>query len=595
MSPRYSILKPLLALATSLALAACATLPAPRADPAVTGGVAAANDPRAGAIGEAILRKGGSASDAAVAMMFALSVLEPQSTGLGGGGFLVLGDPAGKVETLDGREAAPAAAGPDWFIGADGKPVSRGAAVGSGLSIGVPGNVALAAEAWKRHGRLPWTDLIAPALALARDGFPITPRLSGSLASFPEIAARDPAGKAMFYGKDGAAPAAGTVVHLPALAETLQMIAQQGPDSFYRGDFAKRMADTIAADTPRRAGMTAADIADYRVKEREPVCALYRLYRVCTMGPPSSGGYAVLAILKQLEATDLAALGLRNPQTWHRFLEAQRLAYADRAGYIADPEFVAVPMAGLLDPAYLTGRAALIDPAKAMPAAPVGQPAGVPVAQAPGAGWPEQGTTHFVAVDAAGDMASFTSTVEAAFGSGLAYGGFYLNNELTDFAFQPESNGRPAVNRVEGSKRPASSMAPVVIYDPQGRPWFSVGAAGGSLIPVQTARAIIGVIDFRLPLREALGLPFVMAMGDDGVLVEKDTWMEALGPAFLALGHKQVRPFDQLLRTTGALRVGNGWEAAYDPRLEALVTIPDAPQDAPARDAGFSEGQRSQD
>ncbi|MEO6153598.1 MAG: gamma-glutamyltransferase family protein [Croceibacterium sp.] len=560
------------------------------AAPAPTQGAAAANDPRAGAIGESILRKGGSATDAGIAMLLALSVIEPQSTGLGGGGFYVHGAADGTVDTIDGRETAPAAAGPAWFLDGNGKPRERRAAILSGLSTGVPGNVALAAEAWRRHGKLPWADLFAPAIALARDGFAVTPRLSGSLASNAASAARDPAGKALFYRSDGRAPGAGSIVRLPALAETLAMIARAGPQSFYSGPFAAGLAARVASDTPGSAAMTAEDLARYKATERPPVCVIYRLYRLCTMGPPSSGGYAVLATLKLLERFDLAALGPRNPQTWHLFLEAQRLAYADRARWVGDPRYVAIPIAGLLDPGYLSRRSALIDSATAMASAVPGDPPGA-VALSQGEAGPEHGTTHFVAVDRHGDMVGITSTVESAFGSGLVYRGFYLNNELTDFAFLPGDSGRPAVNAVAGGKRPASSMAPVVVYDPQGRPFLTIGAAGGGLIPVETARALIGVIDFHLPLRDALGLPFAMSVGRDTVLVEKGTWMETLGPAFLALGHDQVTPFGQLLRTTGALHTDAGWIAAFDPRLDSLVAIPATPQDDPAVGAGFSEGQ----
>jgi gamma-glutamyltranspeptidase/glutathione hydrolase len=449
----------------------------------------------------------------------------------------------------------------------------------------------MAAEAWRRHGRLPWADLFAPAIELARDGFAATPRLSGSLATNSASAARDPAGKAEFYRPDGRAPGAGALIRLPELADTLEMIARSGPESFYKGAFAAGMAAKIAADTPGAKAMTAADIAGYEARPRPPLCVTYRLYRVCTMGPPSSGGYAMLATLKMLERFDLGSLGLKNARTWHLFLEAQRLAYADRGRWIGDSDYVAVPLEGLLDPAYLARRSALIDPAKAMVAAEPGEPAGAPVGLGRAEPVAEHGTTHFVAVDGSGDMVSVTSTVESAFGSGLSYRGFYLNNELTDFAFVPTQGGRPVANAVAGGKRPASSMSPTVVYDPQGRPFLSIGAAGGGLIPVQTARAIVGVIDFHLPLREALGLPFAMDVGQDTVLVEKGTWMEALGPEFLKLGHARVVPFDQLLRTTGAMRTETGWVAAFDPRLDPLVAIPATPEDSPSVHAGFSEGQ----
>lgn len=580
-------------LLAPLPLAGCATAPALEAPaPATnTGGVAAANDPRVGPIGEAIMARGGSATDAALAMMLALAVLEPQSMGLGGGGLLVLGQPDGTVETFDGRETAPAAATSQWFLEADGRtPRNRMAATLSGLSIGVPGAVALAAEAHRQHGRLPWADLFAPAIALARDGFPVTPRLSASLGTFANRGGRDPDGLAMFYHADGSAPLPGEVVRLPELAATLDMIAREGPDSFYHGPFAYGLAAEVAADTPI-SGMTAADLASYRVEQRDPACVLYRLYRVCTMGPPSSGGVALLAMLKQLERFDLAALGPRNPVTWHLFIESQRLAYADRDFYVGDPGFVQVPLAGLLDDAYLASRSALIDPATTLADVAPGQPAGAQVALGAGQHWPEQGTTHFVAVAGDGSMASLTATVEGAFGSGLTYRGFYLNNELTDFAFAPLANdGRLVANAVAGGKRPASSMTPTVVYDPQGRPLFVVGAAGGGLIPPQTARAIIAVVDFHLPLEEALGFPFVMAVGGGNVLLEKGTWMEALAPQLQALGHARTQPFDQLLRTTGALRQADGtWRAAMDPRLADLVRIPPAPATGPAG-AGQSEG-----
>lgn len=589
-------------LLTPFALAACAasgttsggiaelaplSLPTPVA---VVGGVAAGNDPRIGPIGEQILQQGGSATDAALAMMLALAVVEPQSSGIGGGGLLVLGAPDGTVESFDGRETAPAAASQDWFLLPDGTVRDRREATLSGLSIGVPGALALAAEAHRQHGRLAWADLFAPAIALARNGFQVTPRLSASLGTFADRGGRDPEGMAMFYDAAGNAPAPGQVVRLPALADTLAMVARDGPDSFYRGPFAEGLVAEVAQDTPIAAVMTVADLAGYRALERDPVCIAYRLHRVCTMGPPSSGGVALLAMLKQLERFDLAALGVRNPVTWHLFLESQRLAYADRDLYVGDPDYVAVPLAGLLDETYLAARSALIDPATTLASPAPGRPAGAPLALGAGLQWPEQGTTHFVAVEGNGAMASFTATVEGAFGSGLVHGGFYLNNELTDFAFAPLSGQRLVANAVAPGKRPASSMAPTVVYDPQGRPLFALGAAGGALIPPQTARAIIAVIDFGLPLEEALGLPFVMALGNGTVLVENDTWMEALGPDLELLGHTRVTPFDQLLRTTAALRQTDGtWRAAYDPRLTELVRIPAEPALGPAGE-GQSEG-----
>lgn len=583
----------LLATGCAAQTANIATTPAPvETPPGVAGaaGVAAANDPRVGPIGEAVMAKGGSATDAAIAMMLALAVVEPQSSGIGGGGFLLRGDAEGHVTSFDGRETAPAVAQSDWFLNEAGERRSRSETVLSGLSIGVPGAIALAAEAHAKHGRLPWADLFVPAITLARDGFALTPRLSGSLASFPERGGRDPRAIELFYPEPGDAPPdAGTLLRLPDLADTLELIAEQGPQAFYSGDFASGLAEAIAADTPRSAGMVPADIETYRAQERAPLCSSYREHRVCAMGPPSSGGYAVIATLKQLERFDLAALGLRNAQTWHLFLEAQKLAYADRGFYIADADFVHVPIDGLMDPDYLASRSALIQADQASDAQP-GQPQGAPLALAPPKGLVEHGTTHFVAVHSDGTMVSYTATVEGAFGSGLFYRGFYLNNELTDFSIEPGSEGNLSANRVEGGKRPMSSMAPTVVYDPQGKPLFALGAAGGGLIPVQTARAIIAVVDFGLPLEEALGLPFVMSVGGGTVLVEQGTWMEELGGELAAFGHERIVPFGQLLRTTGALHTDQGWQAAYDPRLSELVRIPAAPESSAADNAGFSEG-----
>lgn len=569
---------------------AASTSPAPQAAAQTMGGVAAGNDPRIGPIGEAIMAKGGSATDAAIAMMLALAVVEPQSSGIGGGGFLVRGAPDGTVEAFDGRETAPAAADQTWFLGPDSQPRDRGEATLSGLSIGVPGAIALAAEAHARHGSLAWADLFAPAIALARDGFRLTPRLSGSLASYPARAGRSAQGKSMFYASDGSAPAAGEVLRLPELANTLEMIASGGPDAFYQGEFARSMAAAIAADTPVENVMTAEDLAGYAAMVRDPACIIYRLHRICTMGPPSSGGIAMLMTLAQLERFDLASMGLRNPVTWHVFLESQRLAYADREFFVGDPAFVDVPVTGLLDPAYIASRSALIDPAASLAQVAHGLPQGAPLALGEGQHWPENGTTHFVAVGPDGTMVSYTATVEGAFGSGLTFGGFYLNNELTDFSFAPEQGGKVVANAVEGGKRPVSSMSPAVVYDPQGQPLLTLGAAGGALIPVQTARAIVAVIDFGLPLEEALGLPFAMAVGGNGVLVEEGTWMEQLGPQLEALGHGRIIPFGQLLRTTGAMRTDAGWQALYDPRLADLVRIPPTAGTEASVEAGFSEG-----
>lgn len=537
-------------------------------------GEVSAADPRAQDAGLAMLRQGGNATDAAIATMLALTVVEPQSSGIGGGGFYLRGTPDGAVASLDGRETAPAGAFPEWFLRPDGTlpPIDESQA--SGLSVGVPGNVALAWKAHQQYGKLPWAALFQPAIALARDGFVVNQRLHNALSAPGSLGSASAAGRAWLYRADGSPQPVGTRVTNAELAETFSAIAGRGPDALYRGARAEEIAETVAAATPRPRPMTVADIAAYTAKERPPVCGSYRGYRVCGMGPPSSGGIAVLGILGMLERFDLKALGPQNPVTWHLFLEAQRLAYADRELYTADSDFVTVPVKGLTDPGYLAERSLLISPERSLGIVMPGKPAGAPLALADGDEPTEQGTSHFAAVDASGTMVSYTSTIESAFGSGLMANGFYLNNELTDFSRSPVgADGKPVANRVEPGKRPRSSMAPTLVWDPQGRPVLAVGAAGGATIPVQTARAIIGYIDFGLPPGDAIGLPFLMAMGDQ-VMLEKGTWLEAAADRFRELGHARVTIRPAPVKAGAVGRAGEGWQAARDPRVEANVEVP---------------------
>lgn len=536
-------------------------------------GAVSAADPRAQAAGEEMLRQGGSATDAAIATMLALTVVEPQSSGIGGGGFLVRGTTEGAVTTIDGRETAPGGATPDWFLAPDGSLPDYRASVASGLSVGVPGNIALAAKAHEAHGKLPWERLFGPAIQLARGGFAINPRLHQSLVQMGNLRDRSDHTRALYFTADGSVRPVGSVVRNEALARTFERIAAQGPEAFYSGSLAQDIAATVAADTPRPGAMTAADIARFEAKDRAAVCLDYRRHKVCSMGPPTSGGIAVLQILGSLERFDLAALGPQNPVTWHLFLEAQRLAYADRELYLADSDFVSVPVDGLVDPRYIAGRSALIAPASRIDKVVAGRPRGAPQARADGDEPAERGTSHISAVDGAGTLVSYTSTIESAFGSGLTVQGFFLNNELTDFSRSPEVGGRPVANRVEGGKRPRSSMAPTIVYDPDGRPLLAIGAAGGSTIPVQTARSIIGVIDFGLSARDALGMPFLMAMGDR-ILLEKGTWLEGSAEAFRALGHLGVTIAEAPVKGGAVLRTGQGWSSARDPRLEGQLDLP---------------------
>ncbi|MEX0343042.1 MAG: gamma-glutamyltransferase, partial [Erythrobacter sp.] len=529
--------------------------------------------PRAQAAGEAILAQGGSATDAAIAVMLALTVVEPQSSGIGGGGFLVRGTADGQLVTFDGRETAPSGATPEWFLNADGELPPYSESVRSGLSVGVPGNIALAAKAHAAHGKLPWPDLFAPAIRLAREGFEMNPRLNGMLESARNRSAHSAEARELFFDADGNPLPVGSRLTNEALARTFEEIAAEGPSAFYTGSLAHEVASTVSADTPREGAMTYTDITSYEAKTRDGVCGSYRAYRICTMGPPTSGGVAVLQMLGQLERFDLNALGVDNPVTWHLFVESQRLAYADRELYLADSDFVSVPVAGLVDPAYLAQRSALIDERSRLADAAAGSPAGAPMALADGDEPEEHGTSHFAVVDSSNTMVSFTSTIESAFGSGLMAGGFFLNNELTDFSRSPVVDGRLVANRVEGGKRPRSSMAPTVVWDPLGRPFLAVGAAGGGTIPVQTARSIIGAIDFGLSAEGILGLPFIMAFGDR-LLLEEGTWLEERAEAFRALGHPEVFVRAAPVKGGAVLRTRGGWQSARDPRLEGQIESP---------------------
>jgi len=585
--PRSSLATATLAVVTTLALAGCQAMPGTpalplgqpggaslvpgRLDAAKAGeqGLVSAADPRAADAGAQILRQGGSATDAALATMLALGVVEPQSSGIGGGGFLVMADAAGQVDTVDGREKAPAAATPQWFF-KDGQPMAFAQARPGGHSVGVPGSLRLAALAHAQHGKVAWRLLFAPAIKLARDGFAITPRLYRALSDSADIAGLDPAGRALFFGADGRPLPVGTLVRNPALAATLEAVAMHGADWFYSGSNAQAIATKVGTAPINPAPMTTADLAAFKAVPRPAICGHYRQYRICSMGPPSSGATTVVATLGQLERFDLGALGPDSPIAWHLLADSERLAYADRDQYLADPDFVRVPGAGLVDPAYLAQRSQLISAQTALPHAAPGIPAGVTARLAPARSQPEHGTSHFVAVDRWGAVASYTSTVESAFGSGLMAGGYFLNNELTDFNLDPLRDGLPTANRVEGGKRPRSSMSPTVVFGPDGQVRLVVGAAGGATIPAQVIRVLIGVIDWHLSAQQALALPVLFAPGDR-VCVEQGSRLEAMIPTLIAMGHAQAQACAMPLKANAIERVGDRWLGAADPRSEGAA------------------------
>jgi len=528
--------------------------------------VVSAAQPLASEAGREILQKGGSAADAAIATMLALTVVEPQSSGIGGGGFLVYQPAKGKLATIDGREKAPAVASPKQFLGDDGKPLPFAVAATGGRSVGVPGNLALAAEAHKKWGKLPWATLFEPAIRLADQGFAVSPVMARLLQYGQEgLKKAGPGGRALYFDQNGAPLAAGTFFRNPELAATLRTIARQGPKAFYRGEIADAIVKTVNTAEANPTAMTKADLAAYRAKLRAPVCGAYRSYTICGMGPPSSGGVGVLTMLKQLERFDMKGLGKDNPVSWHLFAESQRLAYADRDKWLGDADYVKVPVPGLIDPAYIAARSALIRADARIAKAEAGSPKGAPPREAANDN-EVAGTTHFAIADAAGNVASYTSTIERTFGSGLITGGFALNNELTDFNFDPADQGALTANRVQPGKRPRSSMSPTIVYDKDGKVVLAIGAAGGTTIIAQVAKAVMGVIDWELDVQSAIALPQLIAIGDR-LAIEKGTILEDMAPALSAMGHKPAAGALPL-KLNGVQRTAGGWRGGADPRGE---------------------------
>lgn len=535
-------------------------------------GVVSAADPRAAAAGAEMLRQGGTAADAAVAVALALTVVEPQSSGLGGGGFFVFHDAkTGRTVTIDGRETGPAAAHTDRFLRSDGKPMDFGDAIWGGRSVGVPGTVALAAAVHARFGKLPWLTLFQPAIRLAQGGWIVSPRFARVIAARRAMVAASANARGLLDEADQPL-AANTKIKNTPLAATLELIARGGPEAFYYGPLAEKITRAVSTAPRGAVPFTTGDLAAYRVVERTPVCGTYRGWRVCGMGPPSSGAVALVQILGQLERFDLKKLGADNPLAWHLLAESERLAYADREAWIGDPGFVAVPADGLIDPAYIADRSKLIRIDRAMRQAPAGQPPGAPQAPAPSDN-EVAGTSHIVAADAAGNVVSWTSTIESIFGSGQVAGGFFLNNELTDFDFVAQRSGRPTPNALAPGKRPRSSMTPTLIYSPDGKLWASVGAAGGATIIAQVAKSVVGMIDWGMSVEDAIALPVIYANGPK-LAYERGTRLDGMAATWRALGHEVVAA-DLPTKTNALVRAGTGWRAAADPRTEGqAVAVP---------------------
>ncbi|WP_431481440.1 gamma-glutamyltransferase [Pseudomonas thivervalensis] len=572
-------------LAVTLTLIACKAPPSSTATPAlpsppeITSGyrtdvqtryadkhMAAAANPLAAEAGREMLRRGGSAIDAAIAMQAVLTLVEPQSSGIGGGAFIVLWD--GKaVRTYDGRETAPAGATERLFLQADGQPMPFTAAQIGGRSVGIPGVLRGLELAHRKHGRLEWARLFEPAIALAEQGFAISPRLHALIASAPSLPG-SPDMAAYFLNADGSPKAVGTVLKNPALAGVLKRIANEGPDVLYKGPLAEEIVAKVQGHA-NPGSLSLNDLQDYTARERPALCTDYKHWQICGMPPPSSGGVAVAQILGTLQALEqrdsnaaLAPLkpfktakpaGIEpSPEAVHLIAEAERLAYADRAQYIADPNFVAVPLKGLVDRGYLASRASLIGP-RSMGVAKPGTPPGIQVAYAPDRSPLRISTSQVVAVDDQGGAVSMTTTVESAFGSHLMVQGFMLNNQMTDFSFIPEENGQKVANRVEPGKRPRSSMAPTLIFDHQGRLLAAVGSPGGSQIIEYVAKSIIGLLDWNLDPQTAINLPN-FGSRNGATELEKGQFSPTLVQALKDKGHA-VSEIDMNSGTQAIVRV----------------------------------------
>lgn len=494
--------------------------------------IVAAN-PHASEAGDAILRSGGSAIDAAIAALLVLNVVEPQSSGIGGGAFALVHGPDG-LTSWDARETAPAGATPDMFI-EDGETLPFFTGVLSGKSIGVPGMIRLMEALHARHGILEWSTLFEPAIKLAQNGFEVSPRLAGLLTRFAEWI--DGTDAQMLFFVDGKALPEGHLLRQPELAATLQDIAANGAKAFYEGAIAKAIV-ADATREPRPGTLTLEDLATYRVIERPAICAPFRTHEICGMGPPSSGATTVGQILMLLDRFKPSDLYLELPQLWHLFAEASRLAYADRARYLADSDFVKVPVKGLLDRAYMDQRAALI---KLMKAAEGKAKAGEPPwregrLHAPDRQLDRPGTTHLSVIDANGLAISLTASIETAFGSQRIAAGFLLNNQLTDFSFRPERDGKPIANAVAPGKRPRSSMSPTIVLK-DGNPVILTGSPGGSRIPEYVAQNLVGMLMFGLDPAQAAALPHVSQRNRGSVALEPGT-PEAISTGLVARGHQ---------------------------------------------------------
>jgi gamma-glutamyltranspeptidase/glutathione hydrolase len=529
--------------------------------------ISAAN-PLAAQAGADVLRKGGTAADAMVAVQAVLGLVEPQSSGLGGGAFLVWYDAAtGKVTTLDGRETAPLAATPTLFQDENGEPLKFFDAVVGGRSVGTPGTPMLMEQAHKRWGNQDWAGLLDPAKSLASDGFTVSPRMAESIAADPDRLQRFPATAAYFFPNGTALKAGDTLKNQP-YANTLTSLQTDGADGFYIGETAKSIVATVHGAKGNPSVLSLVDLAIYKVKERAPVCVTYRGYDVCGIGPPSSGALTVGQILKLIEPFDITTLGPENPETWRIIGDASRLAFADRGRYMADSDFVPVPTKGLVDPKYLATRSALLNTQTAREKPTAGDPSFDHALN-----WADDdsielpSTSHFSIVDSYGNALSMTTTVENRFGSRLMSGGFILNNELTDFSFRTNADGKPIANALAPGKRPRSSMSPTIVLK-DGKPVLVIGSPGGSRIIGFTAQTIIAHIDWDMDIQAAIDMPRRVNRWGTFELEDKGE-TAALRADLEAIGFKvEVKPINSGLQ---GIAIGDTLTGGADPRGEGIA------------------------
>jgi gamma-glutamyltranspeptidase/glutathione hydrolase len=527
-----------------------------------------AAEPDAAEAGLAMLRAGGSAVDAAIAAQLVLTLVEPQSSGIGGGAYLIVSDGAA-LRAYDGRETAPASASPNMYLDMNGRPRNFRDVQYGGISVGVPGMIAVLAMAHREHGRLPWARLFAPAIALAENGFVVQPRLAREEGDIQRLGTM-PDMRAAYFHADGTPIRPGEVLKNPAYAETLKTLAQGGANAFYRGTIADKIVASVTTAPVNPVRFTRADLAGYRAIEREPLCGTYRLYRVCGVPPSTSGGTTVLQILGLLERFPSEQLKPGTLTSVHLVSEASRLAYADRNHWLADPAFLDVPVQGLVDRAYLWGRSSLIDPMRVMRLAwPGTPPMRAELKFSPMPEQPSFGTSQLAAVDERGQVVSITMTVQAAFGSGLMPGGFILNNELTDFSFEPVIDGRAVANAPAAGKRPLSSMSPTIVFAPDGSFFAALGSPGGRQIIGYVAQALVNLIDGQMSMAETAAAPRHINAGGPTV-IESGTPLASLSAPLSALGH-MVRSDDFDSGINGIRRTAAGYEGGADPRREGVA------------------------